>query len=331
MFRRFRRWLTREPKTFLRASNASKSTKDFSWHLRKENPFDHPKKNWKFKTIITLGLLAGISTPGLLLYHPFFRLRDIHITGIERIDHTDFLHTVSGILASKKFLLLPGDSYLTADLDDLHTILSERFPLQSVAIQKKFPHSLRIEIEEKISTIIYDDGKTYAYLGLDGNVLETIRRVGENEWTIKKEITTSTRLDGSIAREEKIIERIHIPPVQSIVQEMGEYPIVYHIKQTSSSSTATSTPLLANAAIGGIISWYQKLTHESNIPVGYFFLGDRDHEGVIHTRLGWQIKAIFDDTVPDQFERLMMMIKKHGPNNPASYVDVRYPGRVYWK
>lgn len=56
--------------------------------------------------------------------------------------------------------------------------MKQKYPIQKITTQKVFPNKLKIDIEEKISKVIYDNRKTYSYLDESGKVVEILRQVG---------------------------------------------------------------------------------------------------------------------------------------------------------
>ena len=106
-------------------------------------------------------------------------------------------------------------------------ILKQKYPIQNITIQKIFPDKIKVEVEEKISKIIYNDGRIYTYLDETGKVIEILRYVGEDEWLITKKSVTSTNELGEEIITEKEVARKPKISINKITQEMGDYPIIY--------------------------------------------------------------------------------------------------------
>ncbi|MBI5254697.1 hypothetical protein HY932_02875, partial [Candidatus Falkowbacteria bacterium] len=251
MFNRYRlkrKWGRGLKKTsdlvFMRSSDATASLKDFSWHSVKENPMwiEREKINWKKQIEIGMLIIAVLSAIIVCLYAPYFRINNTQITGLQRISQEKFTKAINSVMNYRRFLILPGSDYFVADLSEMKTILAEKFPLESLTITKKFPNTLIVNVEEKISTIIYDNGVEYGYLDTDGNVVEILRKVGDDEWQEKSAMTSTTPAI-----------RVHTPKSKQIKKEIGDYPIVYDERGMTGG---INTNVLDKETVAGIIEWF---------------------------------------------------------------------------
>lgn len=326
MFNRYRlkrKWGRGLKKTsdlvFMRSNDATTSLKDFSWHSVKENPLwtEGEKIDWKKQIeigILTIAILASII---VCLYAPYFRINSVQVAGLQRISQEKFIESINSVMNYRRFLILPGSDYFVADLSEMKAILAEKFPLESITITKKFPNTLMVSVEEKISTIIYDNGIEYSYLDIDGNIVEILRKVGDDEWQEKSAATSSTPAI-----------RVHIPKSKQIKKEIGDYPIVYDERAIASG---INTNVLDKETVAGIIQWFNLLNKQIQIPPSYFIISDGLGEGVIKTGEGWYIKTNFKRDVDSQFNELQYILKQKINRKSVNYIDLRYPGKVYWQ
>ena len=236
-----------------------KSKKDFAWHASKSNPFTKEERlSWKQKIEIILIFVSVFSTFGFLIFHPYFYINNINIQGLKRIEKQEFLEAVNGAIDYKKFLVLPTESYLILSTNELEEVLKLKFALSSITVKKNFPNALSIFVEEEISTIIYDNGKQYSYLGLDGSIVEILRNVGDDEWLIETKSVTSTNEEGIEIQELKEISRKHNPPIKNINNNFGDYPILYDIRKKEGN---VNDKMLQVETIRGILEWFSLLTN----------------------------------------------------------------------
>lgn len=323
-----KRWKKRIEKTS-RFYNSILWPNDNKCHF---NPYlRHNEKNNHhvnfFKIIILFGCIFSIIYFGF--YHTFFKISNIKINGLQRIKENEIKDAMSGILDYKKMFIFPQSSYFLADVSDIRDILLQRFPVKTLKVSKIFPNKIIIDIEEKISNVIYDNGEIYSYLDLEGKLVEKIRKVGDYEWEIKKETVTSTNEKGEEFQEEKIIERLHHPDIDIIIKELGELPIIYD-KRLKTGEINDS--MLENKTIKGIILWYDLLTKNSNIPLRYFILENDLGDVEIKTAEGWNILAKTDIGVEKQFSEMLLVLKEKKNLRPNfNYIDLRYPDRIYWQ
>ena len=312
------------------AESRDKVFKDFAWHSAKRNPLSIDRRpQSRFKLLVAV---AGISIAASVLvgvYHSFFRISNVAVVGLQRINQKEFEEATLGIINYRRFFILPGNSYFLVDVEEIKNIIKERFPVESVLVKKSFPATLSIEVEEKISTLIYDNGKEYSFLDADGNLVEIVKQVGEDEWIKKTQISTSTNEKGEVVEEIKILESIHTPNVKRIVTEMGDYPILFDKR---GQTVALNAGAINKKLAGGIISWFNLINKKTDISFGYVIIEDERGEGEIMTGAGWRLKVGLSEDIDLQFSELQHLLTKEKVNlSSLNYVDLRFLGKVYWQ
>lgn len=307
-----------------------RSRKDFAWHSAKRNPMSGKERTGGIglkKAIFLAISIVLITTVGI--YHPFFRIKNVEVSGLQRINKKEFSQTVLGMIDYNKLLILPGNSYFVVDVEEIVKTTKSRFSIERIEVEKKFPSSLAITVEEKISTLIYDNGKEYSYLDADGNVVEKIRQVGDDEWSEKIKITTSTNEDGELEEKKEILERTHAPDTQQIKTEMGDYPIIFDKR---GKEVTLDNPAINQGLAGGIIQWFNLLNTKTDLYFGYLIITDERGEGDIVTGNGWILKVKLAEAIDLQFSELQHLLYKEKVNTgDLNYVDLRYLGKVFWK
>jgi cell division septal protein FtsQ len=303
--------------------------KDYSWHSAKTNPYEEQGGCLKRKICFAIIIFCFVSIFLIASLHPFFVLTNIKIKGFERISETEFREALKGICLYKKLFLFSSCNYFFVDLDKIRDILKERFPIESIKITKFFPKELNIELAEKLSTVIFDNGKLYSYVGLDGNVVEILRLVGDDEWQIKTKTTTSTLENGEIKTENIIEERKHAPNNAQLIKEFGNYPIIY--LKNDERDYLPNTAVLDQNAITNIVNFYTKIETNTDLNILYIELDSQAKAGeaILYIKGGWNIK-IKTENIDKQFDQLMLILKKIGKQN-LEYIDLRYDGRVYMR
>lgn len=294
-----------------REKTISAHKKDFSWAGQIHNPYRDgthisPKKRIESALLI---VILGISL-WMFLAHPFFSIQNVAIRGLERISETEFRAALDSIVSGKKLFFFPGKSYILLNVDEVRAILEERFPLESLLVEKRFPHTLRIEVKEKLSTIIYDNSLEYSLVGLDGRVVEIMQKVGREEWA---DVPSSTPT--------------HIPAAPLVMKQIGDYPVVYDARH---QPIEINTRVLENDTVRGIVDWFNFLDEKTNIAFRYMVLEDERGEAVIYTGDKWTLRVQLNSREA-QFDQLLYVLEKKIDRNLLEYIDVRYPGRVYWQ
>jgi hypothetical protein len=295
--------------------------------IRKEisspSRFETIRQKLKIISIIILFVASGL----LLFMHPFFSIRVLTIEGNNRIGESDLRETVEGILSYKKFFVLPQNNFFTMDIYDLKDILMEKYSLQKVLVTKSFPNALTIQIEEKKSKIIYDNGAQYTLLDEMGTVREVLRIVDDNEWREIKKMVSSTDETGLEIQKEEIVSRTHNPSYQKMATEVGDYPLIYDIRN---KPIAKDEQILEPITVQGILEWFQYIKTQTQVPIAYFYLEQELGDVIIKTSEGWIIKAKLNQDIEKQFEALQYILNNKVQRPNLQYIDVRYIGRAYW-
>lgn len=273
---------------------------------------------------ISLLLCLLAVTMGLLIWHPFFRIDHIALHGLVRINEEDMQESIAGVVDFRRWFFFPGNNYFLVDLEEIRDILMQRFPLQSLTLRKEFPGKIQVTVEEKISTVIYDNGSMYSTLGLDGRIIEPLRRVGDDEWISPPSSEVTSTPTGTVAL---AAPAEHRPAVDIIVQEYGDYPIVYDRRHLGG---ATNERMLQPDRVRSIIEWFRALKSETTLDFRFIRI-DNDHGWAeIIVDKGGVLRVLLDDTVAEQLARLKYVLEKEVPDT-FLYIDLRYRERVYWQ
>ena len=288
-----------------------------------ENKISH----WKHYAKLSIIALTFLGSIGLLLFHPFFQIHSVQIQGLQRIKEGDIRDTVNGILSYKRFFVFPQNNFFVVDINDLHAILEQKFALKKLSISKKFPHTLDIRVEEKLSSIIYDNGEQYSMIDANGKVSEILRIVDDSEWRVIKKRVSSTSEGGTEVSTEQIISRFHSPNYKKITSEVGESPLLY---DTRNKKVEKGAQVLDENTVHAVIQWYEILKQNTDLPITYFYLEHEVGNITIKTSEGWNIKAKLDTNIVEQFQTLQYLLQEKVKRGELQYIDVRFPGRAFW-
>ncbi|PIZ95913.1 MAG: hypothetical protein COX80_02975 [Candidatus Magasanikbacteria bacterium CG_4_10_14_0_2_um_filter_33_14] len=329
--RKFNNKLKRTKKLFSSFFSSKKTRRDFAWQGREvKNPFIHEKeKDFSFIKIIII-IISLLVTFGIFIFHPFFRIVDIEITGLQRIDQADMLSTTEGILNYKKFGFLKENSYLTTNIAVIKDIIKERYPIDKIIVKKSFPNKLNIVIQEKISTVIYDNGKEYSYVDLEGKVVEVMRKVSSYEWKDITEQMVTTTESGETVTSTIVVGQWHDPDINTIKEDLGNYPIIYDKNNTT--EVTLNTKVLNDEDVSNLIKWFRGLDSNENIPLKYFIFEDNKQDLTIKTYKGTYIKSRLSRPVEEQLDIISNLFKEKikNENKYINYIDLRYSDRIYW-
>ncbi len=294
---------------------------------RYANPLhQQTKKRWPLPTLIVMLFTLG----GVLVWHPFFTVHLVGVTGATRVPASEVSEVAQGIMDRTRWLVLPGTNYFLINTNEIANILTQRFPFYRVELVKRFPSQLDIRVVEKDPVLIFDNGLEYSYVDPSGQVIKVLERVGDNEWQFKTAVPTHATTTPGVTSTLEIVSRWHEPAAKRIATTYGLYPILYQVGGTTTSpnSQAVSFEMVTN-----VRAWQERLDNSLGQPGALFFVQDNERgEGSIRTRAGWSLKVRLLDDVEVQAQRLELVLRtldnqKVKPN----YIDVRFEGKVFWQ
>jgi hypothetical protein len=292
-----------------------------SWK-KKRNPYRQKQSNLSYKKKIYLSIivLSFLSMMYIIVFNTFFHVTKIKITGNERIKSEECEQTVLGIINYDKFFFLPGQSYVLIDTDEIRDILMEKYILDAISVRKEFPNELIIEMQEKISTVIFDDGKKYAYVDINGYFIEELETISDDEWNIEYSIVTSTDEHGNIIEKKEEIARKHIPRTSSLTKKYGNHPIVYYFGNIED---------LKDGIVKDAIKIFHGIEQHSSYSFGYLEILADEPSMYVHTLDGPILKFSQKEYIEKQIVNFKLFLEKG--SIAYKYIDLRFKNTVYWQ
>jgi len=346
-FNRFGKKISTTAHNIARSLEDTETSKrrDFAWSARKSNPMfsTQRKKDWGLWIKIICIITAGAATILIMVSHAFFEIKEVKIVGINRIDTQEINNTVNGILNENKFGFFSGRNYFLANATDIKDILMLKYPIAEIVVMKVYPNNLSIELKEKINRIIFDNGRRFAYLNESGQVLEIIRSVGEDEWetintpTVNDFVTPASSTSNFTTTTPSNIlstNRIHKPDTTDLNEERENCPILYDARlfNTTTPSLEKGIEAIDAKYIKAVISWHKDLTRAiSREKIDYFELQNDLGFGIVQLHDGSFIKINLLNEPSSAVEAIEMLLSDKIKGKKFEYIDVRFPGRIYWK
>lgn len=318
--------------------------RDSAWHHTKRNPFWSAEalSDKRKKIELILAIVLFLITFGLILCHPFFRITKIQIENntANLISEKELSDKVAGIIAGSKFLFLSRNNYYLLNIDEIRDIVSTKYSFNTIYLKKIFPQTLYIKIEEKQPELIYDNGSEYAYADNSGVIIKIISKVSEN-LTVKPAVqppastitvnTSSLTINSTtntvnVAVTPNVVIK-HIPEVDILTKRFGVYPVIYDNRH---QNIGVNSKVLNQKTINGVIEWLKALKLETDLKVDFVEL--RDELGTITLKIegGWDLKVRLDD-IDIQIDTIKNLLKNNINQNNLNYIDLRFPGYIYWK
>lgn len=310
---------------FFRKKQYTIASPQDSFHY-KTNPYRAHKKPSKIKAKLIVFIIFLAAWTICLAYIPYFKINKINYSGLNNTTKKELDEFIYENFLNKKSIL-PLNDYFFINTKKISDDLYKKFAFETVEVIKIFPNQLNVNIKEKISSVIYDNGKKYFLLDSGGTAIKYLKDVEPYEMAQKivsssanilAVNTTSTLINTSTTE--------HIPDYKKINKLFGNYPIIYdrrgfavEIKQEN---------ILPPEHIAAIIAWYKTLTEQGITHLKFFTLDNLNSGVAIDTTDPWDI--LFqpknnNETQISTLKEILPTIK------PQQYVDLRFGEKVYWK
>ena len=290
------------------------------------NPFKPQKKSGKRKIayVIFLALLA--IWIACLAYIPYFSINKVLYFGLNNTSRDEINRFVYDNFLNKKSWL-PYRNYFFVNTEKIQQALNKKFAFEFVAVIKKFPNQLNVDVKEKISTIIYDNGKKYFLLDSGGTAIKYLKDVESHEFALKITTTSaSSLLSGTSTAALATSTFEHSPDYKKINKLFGIYPIIYD--QRNFDAAIKQENVLPSELISAIITWYKAMTEQGMAKPKFFVIDNLNSGMILKIDKSWHI--LFQPK--NNNEAQINTLKEILPTiKPQQYVDLRFGEKVYWK
>lgn len=277
---------------------------------------------WALKYLLLPAIL--LAWVALIIYLPYFRITKINYLGLKIIKKEEIEQEIKEKLFESR-LPIPKNNYFLINEEGMAEHLKTKFGFNSVVVKKNFPHHLLIDVEEKISSIIYDNGEQYFLLDQTGAVLKVLGRVEEREFTTELVVATSTSAVSTTVSTTST-RRVHTPNDRRVKTEFGEYPIAYDLRHPT--TTEQKTNVLPEPLIQNIISIYNLIEKGKIARIKHVSFAEPAAGLTVFTNQPWQIRLHPYNDLQEQINNVKIILKD---NKPSEYMDVRFRDRVFWK
>ncbi|MCX6782180.1 MAG: FtsQ-type POTRA domain-containing protein [Candidatus Magasanikbacteria bacterium] len=312
-------------------SSGSKAIADHSASNRPS--FIRPKAIVNYRGKIILSLLGSLIVAWLILmiYLPYFRINKINFEGLKIIDRSEIENYIN-----RSYLqggIIPHNNYFLISTKDITRDIQSKYAVDSVTVKKYFPGLINIQIEEKITTIIYDNGSSYSLLDKDGTVIKILEQYRETTFatttastTISENVSTSSYMTDEIASSTRT--ETHKPDFQKLSGNYPGTPIL--LDDRNKQVFEKKVIIFAPNFINSIIDW-QKALRSEGIGDMRYFQTDNPSAGVkAYLNKNWYLLIQPTNPMSNQIVNLKTIISNRDIS-PVEYIDLRFGERVFWK
>ncbi len=295
----------------------------------KTNHFKETKKPGHLK--LTLFLIFLTAWVVCLAYIPYFKINKVNYSGLNNTTKSELDQFVYENFLNKKSFL-PLNNYFFINANKISGDLYKKFAFENVEVKKVFPNQLDINITEKISSIIYDNGKKYFLLDIGGTAIKYLKDVEPYEIIVKDTISSTSHASVNTSSTpntttDAITSTEHTPDYKKIAKLFGNYPLVYDERDIDVEIKQEN--ILPTEHIKAIITWDKAAKEQGMIANIHFFAFNNLNSGItIYTDDSWDIIFEPKNNIDAQINTLKEIMPTIKPNQ---YINLRFGEKLYWK
>jgi hypothetical protein len=314
---------------FFKSKNDARPAAESSF-IRKTNVgsiANRERARMSWRKIIVFSTLAAIVVTwfALMLYLPFFRINTITINGLRLINHDEIQNYINDKYIKSGYW--PKNNYFLVNPKKISADIASKYAVNKVEIKKIFSHEIQINIEEKITSIIYDNGQNYYLLDGEGTVVKVLtgeRGITATSTELSTVISTTTTSTTTLTTSADT----HKPNYLKFTSEYYGLPMFYDARRLNVHENQTNV-LPANL-IKSIIDWKQALKNDGVGEVHYFTSNNPTAGLTAILSRPWSVMVQPTNDMAAQLQNLKTILTNSNIK-PTEYIDLRFEERVFWK
>lgn len=310
---------------------------------RYTNPYKKRQKKQSFnlkKYFLPSILIFWVS---LLLYLPYFKIDQVTYFGLKIIKQQEVEDLINNeFLKSKSWI--PKNNYFLVRERKIAEFIKNKYSINSVVVSKNFPNEIQIQIEEKISAAVFDNGSGYYMIDENGVVIKKLivnsnREISTSSSTTSTAVyttntpsnltistsTTKTTTTTTTTTEISKSEPSRTPDVELILNEVGKFPILF---SNQTKEVTEGDKIFNSETIRGFIDFYNGLEKGRVVKFRYAEIGQAEAGITIYLEKPWKVRFQPTNDIQNQLNNLQIILKN---NQPTEYIDLRFGERIYWK
>jgi hypothetical protein len=129
---------------------------------------------WRKKIFIVEIIILIIGAVWLVGFSSIFSLKKVEVNSLARIAKEEIENSVWQQTREKRFLFIPQTNLLFFNKKTLSKKLNTEYSFEKIIIDKKFFHTLSLDIQEKSYAFIWNEADKYYYADTDGYLINEI-------------------------------------------------------------------------------------------------------------------------------------------------------------
>jgi len=266
---------------------------------------------WIFRNkLFWLGFLILVILGSLFyffLFSSYFQIKEIKISGNQKIATKEIENIVSQQVNKKIFFFIPRNIFLI-NFKKIDQTISEKFlVIAKVILKKEFPNTIFVSIEERVAIGVWCKPITdFQESNSDEEEKEKIVLISDSD---------CFNLDN-----------------EGVIFEQSRERTGLIIK--SGKEISLGEKVIEKDYLEAILEIERTIKKDSQINIKEFFVPDEGEKLIVKTSDNWEIYFNSTKNISDQVFNLNLVLKEKIPNEQMGnleYIDLRFGNRVYIK
>lgn len=260
-----------------------------------QNPFFKNKKGrvpsrW-LKYILLLILALLIFLIWFFFAAPIWQIKDIKIEGLTRFSDSDIKNYIYQQEEHKRLMLFKQDNIFLFKKDEVWSSLDENYNFSKLEIKKGFPNTIKIIIQERPYSFIFQQGDDYYYASSDGYVLR----------------------ENAVSEEDKT------------------HYFILENKNQNNLITSSDEINITDDYLSFIQKLHDTLTSQEDLVINRFIIDQEFNTVKVDFKEGPVVFFNTKSDIAEQVNRLALVKKEKIKDNfnRVEYIDLRYGDRIF--
>lgn len=276
-----------------------KTKSGFFFRSRRLNYGGRGRGSWrvKFATFLFI-VLAGVLIY-FVLFSSYFVIKNVKISGLERISQEDLRGIIDSQVFSRRFLIFSQNNIFIFNEVAAEKKINEKYALNVLKINKRLPGTLKISLEEKKTAMIWKTADKFYMVDWDGVIIREI-----------------------------LAEEVSEYPENQSGTKMA---VVF---DESNASVAVKDEILTRQIAQGVVDLRNNFPRVTGLQISNLAMNDRNDPTIkCMTHEGWEAHFSLISDLNAQINKLAVFLeeKNQGERKGLQYIDMRFEDRIYYK